>query len=118
MLGRRRGPGGPAALELGVVDEQVEGAVGRVEPDPVAVLDEGDRAAVDGLGASCPTASATSSRSRFDRPPEAIASTKRFFEPFIMADAERLDEVASREFALNCESPSSRKTFERFTVKS
>lgn len=51
-------------------------------------------------------------------PPEAIASTKRFFEPFIMADAERLDEVASREFALNCESPSSRKTFERFTVKS
>lgn len=51
-------------------------------------------------------------------PPEAIASTKRFFEPFIMADAERLDEVASREFALNCESPSSKKTFERFTVKS
>lgn len=51
-------------------------------------------------------------------PREAIASTKRFFEPFIMADAERLDEVASREFALNCETPSSRKTFERFTVKS
>jgi enoyl-CoA hydratase/carnithine racemase len=51
-------------------------------------------------------------------PPEAVASTKRFFEPFIMADAERLDEVASREFALNCESPSSQKTFKRFTVKS
>jgi hypothetical protein len=51
-------------------------------------------------------------------PREAIASTKRFFEPFIMADAERLDEVASREFALNCETPSSRKTFQRFTVKS
>ncbi len=51
-------------------------------------------------------------------PREAIASTKRFFEPFIMADAERLDEVSSREFALNCETPSSRKTFERFTVKS
>ena len=51
-------------------------------------------------------------------PPEAIASTKRFFEPFIMADAERFDEVASREFALNCESPSSKKTFERFMVKS
>ncbi|MGL4558207.1 MAG: enoyl-CoA hydratase/isomerase family protein [Afipia sp.] len=51
-------------------------------------------------------------------PPEAVASTKRFFEPFIMANAERLDELASREFALNCESPSSRKTFERFTVKS
>lgn len=51
-------------------------------------------------------------------PPEAVASTKRFFEPFIMGDAERLDEVASREFALNCDSPSSRKTFERFSVKS
>lgn len=51
-------------------------------------------------------------------PPEAIASTKRFFEPFVMADAERFDEVASREFALNCESPSSKKTFERFVVKS
>jgi enoyl-CoA hydratase/carnithine racemase len=51
-------------------------------------------------------------------PREAIASTKRFFEPFIMADAERFDEVASREFALNCETPSSRKTFERFMVKS
>lgn len=51
-------------------------------------------------------------------PREAIASTKRFFEPFIMADAERLDEVSSREFASNCETPSSRKTFERFTVKS
>jgi enoyl-CoA hydratase/carnithine racemase len=50
-------------------------------------------------------------------PREAIASTKRFFEPFIMAGAERLDEVASREFALNCETPSSRKTFERFMVK-
>lgn len=50
-------------------------------------------------------------------PPEAIVSTKRFFEPFIMADAERLDEVASREFAANCESSSSVKTFERFKVK-
>ncbi|KRQ89836.1 enoyl-CoA hydratase/isomerase family protein [Bradyrhizobium valentinum] len=50
-------------------------------------------------------------------PPEAIASTKRFFEPFIMADAERLDEVASREFAANCETPSSVKTLERFKVK-
>ncbi|MCK1623346.1 enoyl-CoA hydratase/isomerase family protein [Bradyrhizobium sp. 160] len=50
-------------------------------------------------------------------PLKAIASTKRFFEPFIMAGAERLDEVASREFAANCESPSSVKTFERFKVK-
>lgn len=51
-------------------------------------------------------------------PREAVASTKRFFERFAMADAERLDEVSSREFASNCETPSSRKTFERFTVKS
>jgi len=51
-------------------------------------------------------------------PPEAIASTKRYFEPFIMADAERLDEAASRAFASNCASPSSKKTFARFTVKS
>ncbi|MCS3446491.1 MULTISPECIES: enoyl-CoA hydratase/isomerase family protein [Bradyrhizobium] len=51
-------------------------------------------------------------------PPEAVASTKRFFDRFIMADAERLDEVSSREFASNCETPSSQKTFERFTVKS
>ena len=36
-------------LELGVVDQQVERAVGHVEPDPVAVPDERDRAAVDGL---------------------------------------------------------------------
>ncbi|MGY2922338.1 hypothetical protein [Bradyrhizobium sp. USDA 3262] len=50
-------------------------------------------------------------------PPEAVASTKRFFDRFIMADAERLDEVSSREFASNCETPSSQKTFERFTVK-
>jgi enoyl-CoA hydratase/carnithine racemase len=51
-------------------------------------------------------------------PREAVASTKHFFERFTMADAERLDEVSSREFASNCETPSSRKTFERFTVKS
>jgi len=51
-------------------------------------------------------------------PREAIASTKRFFEPFVMADAERLDEIASREFAANCETPSSRQTFERFKVTS
>ncbi|MCP1913800.1 enoyl-CoA hydratase/carnithine racemase [Bradyrhizobium elkanii] len=51
-------------------------------------------------------------------PREAVASTKRFFDRFIMADAERLDEVSSREFASNCETPSSQKTFERFTVKS
>lgn len=51
-------------------------------------------------------------------PREAVASTKRFFEPFVMGDAERLDEVASREFAANCDAPTARATFQRFTVKS
>ncbi|MET4328663.1 enoyl-CoA hydratase/carnithine racemase [Bradyrhizobium sp. i1.15.2] len=49
-------------------------------------------------------------------PREAIASAKRFFEPFIMADAERLDQVASREFASNCKTPNSVETFQRFMV--
>lgn len=49
-------------------------------------------------------------------PREAVASTKRFFEPFIMGDAERLDEFASREFAMNCTAPASQATFKRFMV--
>lgn len=49
-------------------------------------------------------------------PREAIASTKRFFELFIMGDAERLDEMASREFAINCTAPASQATFKRFKV--
>jgi enoyl-CoA hydratase/carnithine racemase len=83
---------GVEAARIGLVDDVVE---------PGAALEHAISVA-DGLAAV---------------PREAIASTKRFFEPFIMTDAERLDEVASREFALNCETPSSRKTFERFMVK-
>src|SRR6478735_4008928 len=47
-----RGVGGPAVLaggELCLVDGHVEGAAGDVQGDLVAVADEGDRAAVDGL---------------------------------------------------------------------
>jgi enoyl-CoA hydratase/carnithine racemase len=49
-------------------------------------------------------------------PPEAVASAKRFFEPFVMADAERLDSVASRMFARDCESSAAQATLSRFTV--
>src|ERR1700712_314001 len=45
--------GGPAVLarrQLGLVDRDVEGPVGHVEGDLVAVADEGDRTGVDGLG--------------------------------------------------------------------
>lgn len=51
-------------------------------------------------------------------PPEAVASTKRFYEPFISVDGERLDYVASRLFAQDCESPAAKATLARFTVKS
>src|SRR6478735_641227 len=41
---------GAAALELGVVDQQVEQPLLDVEPDAVTVAHEGDRPLVDGLG--------------------------------------------------------------------
>lgn len=50
-------------------------------------------------------------------PPEAVASAKRFFEPFVMADAERLDAVSSRMFARDCESSAAQATLSRFTVQ-
>lgn len=51
-------------------------------------------------------------------PSAAVVSTKRFYEPFISADGERLDHVASRLFAQDCESPAAKATLARFTVKS
>jgi len=50
-------------------------------------------------------------------PGEAVTSAKRFFEPFITNDSERLDQVASRMFAHDCESSAAKATFSRFTVK-
>jgi enoyl-CoA hydratase/carnithine racemase len=50
-------------------------------------------------------------------PRAAVVSTKRFFEPFISSDGERIDEIALREFASNCETPAARATFKRFAVK-
>lgn len=50
-------------------------------------------------------------------PPEAAASTKRFYEAFAAADAERLDSVAGRAFAADCASHAARATFARFGAK-
>lgn len=50
-------------------------------------------------------------------PGEAVRSTKRFYEPFIATDAERLDAVASRAFAADCAAPAAKATLDRFTVK-
>ena len=50
-------------------------------------------------------------------PNEAVASTKRFYEAFAAADAERLDAVAGRAFAADCSSPAARATFARFGAK-
>jgi enoyl-CoA hydratase/carnithine racemase len=50
-------------------------------------------------------------------PPEAVASTKRFYEAFAAMDAERLDAVAGRAFAADCASPAARATFARFGAR-
>jgi enoyl-CoA hydratase/carnithine racemase len=50
-------------------------------------------------------------------PPEAVASTKSFYEPFAALDGERLDHAASRLFARDCESAAAKATLSRFTVK-
>lgn len=50
-------------------------------------------------------------------PPDAVRSVKRFFEPFASSDGERLDHVASRLFAHDCDSAAAKATLSRFTVK-
>ncbi|HEY2537877.1 MAG TPA: enoyl-CoA hydratase/isomerase family protein [Stellaceae bacterium] len=50
-------------------------------------------------------------------PAEAVRSTKSFFEPFASADGERLDQLASRLFAQDCESTAAKATLSKFTVK-
>lgn len=50
-------------------------------------------------------------------PPEAVKSVKQFYEPFAASEAERLDHVASRLFAQDCESTAAKSTLARFTVK-
>jgi enoyl-CoA hydratase/carnithine racemase len=51
-------------------------------------------------------------------PADAIASTKRFFEPFVTLDGERLDNLASRHFASNCQGGAAQAIFSKFKVKS
>lgn len=51
-------------------------------------------------------------------PPDATASTKRFFEPFVALDGERLDRLASQHFASNCEGGTAQAIFSKFRVKS
>ncbi|TFE37056.1 enoyl-CoA hydratase/isomerase family protein [Paraburkholderia dipogonis] len=51
-------------------------------------------------------------------PREAVASTKRFFEPLLALDGERLDREAARYFAEDCKSPAAQQTLAKFVVKS
>jgi enoyl-CoA hydratase/carnithine racemase len=50
-------------------------------------------------------------------PPDAVASTKQFFEPYVSLDGERLDRLASQHFAANCTTEAARQTLAKFTVK-
>jgi len=51
-------------------------------------------------------------------PRGAVASAKRFFEPFIALDGERLDREAARIFADDCKSDAAQQIFAKFAVKS
>ena len=46
----------------------------------------------------------------------SVESTKRFYAPFIVRDAERADVEASAAFGRDCESETARTTFARFKV--
>lgn len=50
-------------------------------------------------------------------PPAAVASCKRFFEPYVSLDGERLDRLASLHFAANCATEAAQQTLAKFTVK-
>lgn len=50
-------------------------------------------------------------------PAEAVASTKRFFEPFAAANAELMDRLASRAFASNCEGESAKAVLSKFGAR-
>lgn len=51
-------------------------------------------------------------------PREAVASTKRFYEPFATLDGERLDALAGHMFAADCAGSAAKATLQRFVVKS
>ena len=48
-------------------------------------------------------------------PAVAVASCKRFFEPFAAAQGERLDRLAAQHFAANCEHDAAKATLAKFT---
>lgn len=50
-------------------------------------------------------------------PEQAVKSTKRFFEPYVSLDGERLDRVATEHFAANCNEASAQATLEKFKVR-
>jgi len=50
-------------------------------------------------------------------PSPAVRSTKRFFEPYVSLDGERLDRVATEHFAANCSHASAQATLEKFKVR-
>lgn len=49
-------------------------------------------------------------------PTQAMKSTKRFFEPYVSLDGERLDRVSTEHFAANCSDASAQATLEKFKV--
>jgi enoyl-CoA hydratase/carnithine racemase len=50
-------------------------------------------------------------------PPEAVASTKRFFQPYAAGAGESMDFEASRVFADNCKGPVAKATLKKFGEK-
>lgn len=50
-------------------------------------------------------------------PPEAVAATKRYYEPAAIVDAERQDAEAGRVFAANAATPEAQATLARFARK-
>jgi enoyl-CoA hydratase/carnithine racemase len=50
-------------------------------------------------------------------PAPSVRSCKRFYEPFVTLDGERLDRQATEHFAANCQAPIARATLEKFKVK-
>lgn len=51
-------------------------------------------------------------------PPEAVTSCKRFFEPFVTHDGERLDRLATQHFGRNCEGGAAQALLAKFNAKS
>ncbi|OON42088.1 enoyl-CoA hydratase [Izhakiella australiensis] len=81
---------------------------------------DGERAASLGLAdVTCPPGKAAEHAMALAEkfaalPAESVASCKRFFAPFLNADAEYLDRLASRYFAEDCRGEQARSVLARF----